>query len=212
MLGQHRVSFTEDASPDPFVESLRPCTSHLESLPVVHDGDPVIGTEVEDGEWVNETPILSFYHSGFQQQMPSCPAYLVGLLRCRDEIRRRAINIRPIDLEAKFKEHGLTCDAEAGELEAIPDEKIASKKWIVKVIAIKDLSLFQGLGLLYLAVASPIERKGNNPAMYGLQDILRMVVSIVQGVRLLIANIWEPCLTLSLLILLSPDILDGPLR
>ncbi|KAL4253830.1 hypothetical protein AB1N83_013158 [Pleurotus pulmonarius] len=55
-------------------------------------------------------------------------AYLVGLLRCRDEIRRRAIKIRPIDFEAKFKEHGLTCHAEAGELEAIPDEKLASKK------------------------------------------------------------------------------------
>ncbi|KAL4263445.1 hypothetical protein AB1N83_008683 [Pleurotus pulmonarius] len=40
-------------SPDPFVESLGPRTSHLKSLPVVHDGDPVVGTEVEDVEWDN---------------------------------------------------------------------------------------------------------------------------------------------------------------
>ncbi|KAL4255999.1 hypothetical protein AB1N83_012874 [Pleurotus pulmonarius] len=51
---QPRVSSTEDASPDPFVESLRPCTPHLQSLPVVHDGDPVVAPEVEDGEWDNE--------------------------------------------------------------------------------------------------------------------------------------------------------------
>ncbi|KAF4572382.1 hypothetical protein EYR36_006876 [Pleurotus pulmonarius] len=51
---QPRVSSTEDASPDPFVECLRPCTSHLQSLPVVHDGDPVVAPEVEDGEWDNE--------------------------------------------------------------------------------------------------------------------------------------------------------------
>ncbi|KAJ8690077.1 hypothetical protein PTI98_012916 [Pleurotus ostreatus] len=51
---QPRLIPLEDASPDPFVESRRPCTSHLQSLPVVHDGDPKVEPESEDGEWDNE--------------------------------------------------------------------------------------------------------------------------------------------------------------
>ncbi|KAF4605917.1 hypothetical protein EYR40_004709 [Pleurotus pulmonarius] len=53
---QPRLPYIEDAAPDPLIVSLRPCTPHLQALPVVHDGDPnpKAVPENDDGEWDDE--------------------------------------------------------------------------------------------------------------------------------------------------------------
>ncbi|KAF4587943.1 hypothetical protein EYR38_009904 [Pleurotus pulmonarius] len=51
---QQRVSWTEDASPDPIADSLSTRSPHLQSLPVEHDGDLVPAPEAEDGALDNE--------------------------------------------------------------------------------------------------------------------------------------------------------------